>query len=248
METINGKKPTTRLYTSVKMAAHELRTKFIPAWERDNTHVKLRNDYVISLILSLPAKDGKENYLGQIDFVRGALPKFAPPIPEVDINVEDLRDLVVVVDYPTLKKNKVGDHTVDQLIFDVKAYRVKTPVTKSKPSKKKPKKVKGTAIVPIQMNLQEYLEYFDKHLTESIRSLLEEQDKVMKEKIDKIDNKIDSVKETVDEIKEDVKETKQGLEKLHSMFGKWGEFFIKKTEVTEDDGPFPDGSEIPSTR
>ena len=186
------KKPATRLYTSVKMATHELRTKFIPAWERDNTHVKLRNDYVISLILSLPAKDGKGNYLGQIDMIRGALPKFANPNPEVDINVEDLRDLVVVVDYPTLKKNKVGDHTVDQLIFDVEAYRVKKP-TQPKPSKKKPKKVNGTAIVPKQLDLQGYLEELDKRVTESIYSLLEEQDAKMHEKIEEVSNKIDIV-------------------------------------------------------
>lgn len=229
------KKPATRLYTSVKMVAHELRTKFIPAWERDNTHVKLRNDYVISLILSLPAKDGKGNYLGQIDMIRGALPKFATPNPEVDINVEDLRDLVVVVDYPTLKKNKVGDHTVDQLIFDVEAYRVKKP-TQPKPSKKKPKKVNGTAIVPKQLDLQGYLEELDKRVTESIRSLLEEQDAKMHEKIEEVSNKIDSVKETVDEIKEDVKETKQGLEKLHSMFGKWSEFFKSTPKAETENG------------
>lgn len=229
------KKPTTRLYTSVKMAAHELRTKFIPVWVRDNSHVKLHNDYIISLVVSLPAKDGKGNYLAQIDLVRGALAKFANSVPETGVNVEDLRDLVVMVDSPTLKKNKVGDHTVDQLIFDVEAYRVKKP-TQPKPSKKKPKKVKGTAIVPKQLDLQRYLEELDKRVTESIRSLLEEQDAKMHKNIEEVNDKIVSIKETVDEIKEDVKETKQGIEKLHSMFGKWGEFFKSTPKAETENG------------
>ena len=236
------KKPMTRKYTSVKMVAHELRTKLIPTWERVNTHVTLHNDYVVSLILSMPAKDGKK-YLVQIDLIRGALPKFANSVPETGINVEDLRDLIVMVDSPTLKKNKVGDHTVDQLFFDVEAYRVKTPAAKPKPSKKKSKKgkVKCTAIVPKQLDLHGYLEELDKRVTESIRSLLQEQDKKMEEKMDQIVDKVDGIKETVDEIKESVE---TGFTKLTTMFEKWGEFFIKKTEVADGDGPAAENGEV----
>lgn len=235
--TIEVKKPATRLYTSVKMAAHELRTKIIPAWGRANPEVVLSNKTVISLMLVTPAKDGESGSFTQIDIGRGEAPRFASSNTTVEgAGVDDLRDLIVVVEHPTVRKNFVGGHSVDQLIFTVEAYRVKKP-NQPKPSKKKVKgKGKGTTLVPKQMDLYEYVEELDKRVTESIRSLLEKQDKAMKEKIEEVNSKIDDIKETVDEIQEDVKETKQGFEKLRSMFGKWEEFFKSspKTE-TEDD-------------
>ena len=230
METIEVKKPATRLYTSVKMGSHELRTKIIPAWERTNPDVKLANNLVISLLLATPSKDDKPGSLVRIDIGRGEVPHYSIPTHTVEgANVEDLRDLIVVVENPIPQKNLVGEHTVDQLIFTVEAYRVKTP-TQPKPSKKKAKN-KGGAIVPKQMDLHEYVEELDKRVTESIRSLLEDQDKAMQEKIDQIVDKVDGIKETVDEIKESVE---AGFTKLTTMFEKWGDFFTKKTEVAED--------------
>ena len=229
METIEVKKPATRLYTSVKMAAHELRTKIIPAWERVNPDAKLSNNTTVSLVLSLPPVDVPPNILVQIDIGRGTKPQMNAAYNNIGWEIEDLRDLIVVVDNPTVKKNLVGGHTVDQLIFTVEDYRVKAP-TQPKSSKKKAKN-KGGAIVPKQMDLHEYVEELDKRVTESIRSLLEEQDKAMQEKIDQIVDKVDGVKETVDEIKESIE---AGFTKLSTMFEKWGEFFTKKTEVAED--------------
>lgn len=229
METIEVKKPATRLYTSVKMAAHELRTKIIPTWERANPDAKLSNNTTVSLVLSLLPVDVPPSILVQIDIRRGTKPQMNAAYNNIGWEIEDLRDLIVVVDNPTVKKNLVGGHTVDQLIFTVEDYRVKTP-TQPKSSKKKAKN-KGTTIVPKQMDLHEYVEELDKRVTESIRSLLEEQDKAMQEKIDQIVDKVDGIKETVDEIKESVED---GFTKLSTMFEKWGEFFTKKTEAAED--------------
>lgn len=233
--TIEVKKPATRLYTSVKMAAHELRTKILPAWERANPWAVLSNKTVISLMLVTPAKDDEPGSFAQIDIGRGETPRFTSSNTTVEgAGVDDLRDLIVVVEHPTVRKNFTGEHTVDQLLFSVEAYRVKTP-NQPKPSKKKVKG-KSTGIVPKQMDLYEYVEELDKRVTESIRSLLEKQDKAMKEKIEEVNSKIEEVKEVVDEIQEDIKETKQGFEKLRSMFGKWEEFFKSSSKnETEDD-------------
>lgn len=216
------KKPNTRQYTSVKMAAHELRTKIIPSFERSFPNIKLADDVMISLVLV----DGDNNV--QIDIVDSENQDYLNKEILGGHKVADLRDLVVLVDAPVTEKLREGEHQTDQMIFAVEYWKFKPVNVVKKPhtGKKTSKTVKGTGLVPVQMDLNQYIEALDKRITESIRALLAEQENRMKEEFE-------DVKACVVELKEDVKEVKQGLVKLHAMFDKWREAFGTSKETLQ---------------